>query len=66
MFKDKLYSISKDLQTHHRDRDLLFSTAVKERLDKSLVSYMDEITKSCEYLCGRQEVGILRRMNKRI
>jgi hypothetical protein len=66
MFKDKLYIISEDLREHHRSREEIFTSAVEERLNKALISYVDDISKSCEYLKGREETGVLRRMNKRI
>lgn len=66
MFRDKLYIISEELQCHHRSKDEIFSTAVEERLNQGLISYINDISKSCDYLKSREETGLLRRINKRI
>jgi hypothetical protein len=65
MFKDKLYSISKELELHHRSRSEVMSSAVSERLNESLISYMDSVTKSYEYLRNRGEVRVLDKMGRR-
>jgi hypothetical protein len=64
MFKDKLYSISKDLEMHHRSRTDMMSSAITERLDNSLKSYIDSINESYDYLKYRGEVRILNKMNR--
>lgn len=64
MFKYKLYSISKDLESHHRTRSEMMSDAISNRLNKSLQSYVDSINKSYDYLKYRGEVRVLNKMNR--
>jgi hypothetical protein len=64
MFKDKLYSISKDLDAHHRSVDQMMSDAISSRLDLSLHSYMDAVDKSYNYLRHRGEIRVLEKVNR--
>ena len=64
MFKDKLYIINEDLNSHHRNKNEILEVAVKERLDKALMSYMDSLDKSYDYLKYRDNVRVLRKMSR--
>ena len=64
MFKDKLYIISKDLTKHHRTKSEVMESSVTERLDKALLSYLDSLNKSHDYLKYRDNVRVLNKMNR--
>jgi hypothetical protein len=64
MFKNRLYIINKDLAKHHRTKSEIMESAVAERLDKALLSYMDSLNKSYDYLKYRDDVRVLKKMNR--
>ena len=64
MFKDKLYIINKDLAKYHRTKSEIMESSVAERLDKALLSYMDSLDKSYDYLKYRDNVRVLKKMNR--
>ena len=64
MFRHKLYNINKDLDKHRRTKSEIMETAVKERLDKALFSYMDSLNKSYDYLKHRNDIRVLKKMNR--
>jgi hypothetical protein len=64
MFRDKLYIINEDLANHHRKKSEIMEKAVSERLDKALLSYIDGLNKSYDYLQYRDNVRVLRKMNR--
>ena len=63
MFKAKLYNISEDLQSHHRDKDVVYSECVSQRLDKALQSYINSLDSSLYYLSCRKEINVLKKLN---
>ena len=64
MFKHKLYIINKDLSRHHRPKSEIIESSVVDRLDKALISYMDSLNKSYDYLKYRDNIRVLKRMNR--
>lgn len=64
MFKHKLYIIDKELGKHHRTRNEIMESSVTERLDKALLSYMDSLTKSYDYLRYRDNIRVLKKINR--
>ena len=64
MFKHKLYIINKDLAKHHRTKSEIMEDSIAERLDKALLSYMDSLDKSYDYLKYRDNVRVLKKMNR--
>lgn len=64
MFKHKLYIINKDLANHHRTKSEIMERSVAERLDKALLSYMDSLDKSYDYLKYRDNIRVLKNMNR--
>lgn len=64
MFKDKLYIIHKDLSVHHRNRNDIMEKAVAARLNDALLSYMDGLDKSYDYLKYRSDIRVLNKMNR--
>ena len=59
----KLYIILEDLNNH---KNANYATIIKERLDKSLDSYIKSLDDSINYLTvkNRDNVKLLRRMSK--
>lgn len=59
----KLYIILEDLNNH---KNANYATVIKERLDKSLDSYIKSLDDSINYLTvkNRDNVKLLRRMSK--
>ena len=60
---NKLYIILEDLNNH---KNANYATIIKERLDKSLDSYIKSLDDSINYLTvkNRDNVKLLRRMSK--
>lgn len=65
MFKDKLYSIKKDLQKHTRDPDNVLEEAIKDRLTVSLINYMDDLNKSYLYVSDKNSMNIMKTLNRK-
>lgn len=54
-----------DLAKHkNNDKEDLMLQFINERLDKSFNSYHEELQQSLDYLKRRNELNVLRRMNK--
>ena len=64
MFRHKLYIINEDLAKHHRTRSEIMESSVNERLNKALLSYMDSLDKSYDYLKYRDNIRVLKKMNR--
>lgn len=64
MFKSKLLKINSNLNSHHRTPAELFEICVKERLDKCLKLYYDEVEHTVTYLSNRNELQLLKRCCK--
>lgn len=60
-----LNKILLDLQKHkNTDREELLANYIKMRLTTSLTVYYNELDKSISYLNAKNEVRLLKRMNK--
>lgn len=54
-----------DLAKHkNNDKEDLMLQFINERLDKSFNSYQEELQQGLDYLKRRNELNVLRRMNK--
>lgn len=64
MIEECCLKMLKDLNQYKRSKDDLILFYVNERLNKSLESYTEDITKSEKYLNNRKELNLLRKINK--
>lgn len=63
-FKDKLYNIREDLNSHKRDKDQLLSLLVEERLQKSIESYNHDVANGMAYISRRSSLRVLKKLNQ--
>ena len=63
-FKDKLYNIREDLDSHKRDRDQSLSIMVEQRLQKSMESYNKDIANGIAYISRRSSLRVLKKLNQ--
>ena len=63
-FKDKLYNIREDLDSHKRNRDELLSIMVEERLQKSIESYNHDVANGMAYISRRSSLRVLKKLNQ--
>lgn len=63
-FKDKLYNIHEDLNSHKRDRNELLSILVEERLQKALDSYNEDVANGMGYISRRGSLRVLKKLNQ--
>lgn len=55
----------KSLATHkNKDKEDLFLQYVNERLNKSFTSYQEELNQGLEYLKRRNELNVIRKLNR--
>lgn len=59
---NQLLTIKKDLQTHHRTKNVVFFEAVKTRLNLSLVNYYDSLNKSFSYLSSKEGKNLIKKV----
>ena len=64
MFKRKLKSILKCVQNFSTDKDEVLAEAVSARLQKSLDSYNDQVTKSLRYLSDKNSIRMMKKLNR--
>ena len=64
MIEECCLKMLKDLNQYKRSKEDLTLFYVNERLNKSLESYIEDITKSEKYLNNRKELNLLRKINK--
>ena len=64
MLRLKLYDILVDLNNHKRSKFNAFQDAVSSRLDKALESYKYSLSVSEEYLSTRNEINVLKKLNR--
>ena len=57
-------NILKDLNKYKRDKEYLKSFYIEERLNKSLETYYKELIRQSEHLRSKNELRVIRRMNK--
>lgn len=63
-FKTNLLEIKKELARYHRDPQQLSQLYLQERLSQSLKSYYKEIKNSYMYLEQRDQIKIIKKMNR--
>ena len=61
---DKLISILEELKTHHRSRAELIEMYVTKRLQKSMETYYKEVSQSAEFLAKKDELLMMRKLNR--
>ena len=61
---NNLECILKDLNQHKRNKNELIIFYINERLTKSLKSYYDELSVAVNYLNKKDEISLLRKMNR--
>lgn len=61
---DNLLEILNELRNHHREKSSIMEQCVNERLKKSLVTYYKEVTQSMEFLSKKDELRIMKKMNR--
>lgn len=54
--------IQVELSKRHRTRDEVIASVVSERLNKSLETYRDELTKSVKYISPKNELNVFRKL----
>lgn len=64
IFKDNLKIILNDMSKYHRDKDTLNQLYIEDRLQKSLESYYHELNKSIDYLNTKDQLKLLKKINK--
>lgn len=62
MFYNKLMHIRADLKQHHRPKQILMKIYIQERLNKSLKTYYDELSRSATYLENRKPDNVIKKM----
>lgn len=63
MFKDKLYTIMKDLN-HIKSKNNVLEKCVNSRLNGSLKDYTDSVERTCSYLLTRSNYKVLKNIAK--
>lgn len=64
MTQSSIYQMLKDLGEHKRSKETLLRVFIENRLNKCLETYYDDITSSYESLKQKNEIHILRKLNK--
>lgn len=54
--------IKEQLATRHRSRHEIMGTAIKERLNKSLQTYEQELALGVEYVSQKSEINVLKKL----
>ena len=62
--ENTLLIIIKDLQKYKKDRDTSLFESISRRLNTSLSIYMEELNKDTEYLENRNELKLVKKLNK--
>lgn len=65
MFKNKLIQIQHDLSNHHTTKSTMLEKVIKERLDKALENYKEDLDKTSGYLERRDGLNVLSKYNRR-
>lgn len=63
-FKYTLYSMLEDLSKYHRDKKVLLTYYINQRLNKSLETYYKDLSNSFEYLTNKNDFKVLKNINK--
>lgn len=64
LFRDKLYYILEELNSHKRTPLELMKVCVEERLESSLNSYKHSLENSYSYLSTKDEMNVLKKLNR--
>lgn len=60
----QLFSVLDDLHKHHKNKSEVMQECINKRLNDSIKSYYDELTKSCEFLQKKNELKVMKKMIK--
>lgn len=63
-FKERLDCIAEDLKKHKRDKATLLEMYINDRLNKSLEVYYNELSDSLQYLAGKNDIKIMKKINR--
>lgn len=66
MFKNILLEIQEELNNHKRSRDDMFIDCVKERLNKSIQNYNEDLQKTLGFLSRQNELNVMNKANKKV
>lgn len=61
---DNLNKMLDDISKYKRNKDDLLEMYIKERLNKSLETYYNQLSSSLEYLISKDSVRVLKNSNK--
>ena len=61
---DNLNKMLNDISKYKRNKDDLLEMYIKERLNKSLETYYNQLSSSLEYLISKDSVRVLKNLNK--
>lgn len=62
MFEHSLIDINKKLSVKNRNKDELYKSYVSMRLNKTIISYRNELESNIRYLMNRKPENVLKRM----
>ena len=63
-FKDTLENMLNDMKNYHRDKNSLLIYYINKRLNESLNIYYKELENSITYLSSKNDMKVLKKMNK--
>ena len=66
MFKNILLEIQEELNNHKRSREGMFIDCVKERLNKSIQNYNEDLQKTLGFLSRQNELNVMNKANKKV
>lgn len=61
---DKLNKMLDDISKYKRNRNELLEIYIKDRLNKSLETYYNQLSYSLEYLISKDDLRVLKSLNK--
>ena len=61
---DKLYQILEDISNHKHSRQELLLSQIQQRLDDSLKAYQHSIDDSYNYLSTKDELNVMKKLNR--
>ena len=61
---DNLNKMLDDISKYKRNKDDLLEMYIKERINKSLETYYNQLSSSLEYLISKDSVRVLKNSNK--
>lgn len=59
-----IYKMLEELNEHKRDKRYLTQIFIQDRLNKSIETYYDDLTRSYNSLKQKNELHVLRKLNK--